>query len=139
MATNADRRLSRLKSDPNYSAKLSKLTKAQQRSVETLVRENKGREARSRINELDEARRVKVRTRSKARRVRTKRELVTDKLLHLHGSKANVKTIRRGVSAMSDEEMNRILKLNESELNGYVMDKVRIPPPPGKINPFWYR
>ena len=139
MATNADRRLQRLKSDPAYSGKLKRLTKTQQRSIEQLVRENKGREARARVNELDEARRAQVRTRSKQRRVRTKRQLVTARLLDLHGSKARAATIRRGVSAMTDEQMNKVLKLSEADLNGYVMDEVRIPPPPGTINPFWYR
>jgi hypothetical protein len=68
MDRNARKRLSRLTSSDAYGPKYRKLTKGDQRQVDELVRRNAGREARGLLNDLDSARRAKVRHRSLVRR-----------------------------------------------------------------------
>lgn len=53
----AKRRLATLLADPEYGAKLARLSRADERVVLDLIYANRGREARQRLNELDAARR----------------------------------------------------------------------------------
>ena len=64
------RRLRAILSDEEYGPKLVRLSKSDQRTILDLISENKGREARKRILELDERRRETVRIGSRIRRAR---------------------------------------------------------------------
>lgn len=68
MASAAERRLNALLRDEEYGPKLARLNRADERIILDLIDQNKGREARKRLVELDENRRVKrtVRDRAKA-------------------------------------------------------------------------
>ena len=66
------RRWARLVADRKRAGQLDKLSKAQQAEVRKLIDENKGKEARERLAELDSERRTRERVRSKLRRVMAK-------------------------------------------------------------------
>lgn len=54
----AKRRLNTLLKDPEYGARLARLNRKDEREVLDLIYENKGREARARLLQLDQERRT---------------------------------------------------------------------------------
>lgn len=61
--SNAVKRLERILADEDYGPKLARMNRADEARVLDLIDRNKGREARSEITRLDEARRARVRER----------------------------------------------------------------------------
>jgi hypothetical protein len=138
VASAASRRLRRILNDEDYGPKLVRLSTNDQRVVLDLISENRGREARSAIEELDQRRREEEEERAKNRQF----QKVLQVLFALHGprTQGQVGRISRNASEMTAAQMRRILGLTGQKLRNYVNDHARQPAPAGKtINPFWYR
>lgn len=137
-----ERRLTRLRSDEKYGQKLARLPKGEQARIIDLVRDNRGREARTTLLKLDEERRERVRIasavrRRKEREVRTFKRIVASKGIDKTDT-VKMKRVRANVAKMSDEDMTKTARMSDAHFDAYVSERARIPAPPGQINTFWY-
>jgi hypothetical protein len=142
MPTPYERRVARLRNDEKFGPKLARLSKGEQNRVLGLVRDNRGREARTTLTELDTARRERVRVASATRR-RTEREKRTfSRIVRTKGIPkgdiVKLKKVRTRVALMSNDDMTRMTRMDDAHFDAFVSEQARIPVPPGQINPFWY-
>lgn len=133
---NAERRLARILADEDYGPKLARLRGNDERRILNLIEQNKGKEARSEILRLDEARRAKRRA-SSASRPEKERKAVANILSKV--GRANEKRIRENVTLMTIAELDFAGDASADELQR----KARNPPytvnrKGDDVNPFWY-
>lgn len=134
----AQRRLERILNDEEYGPKLARLRGESERRVLNLIDENKGREARKLILELDEERRTKQRESS----LSTLRKKAIERLTDMWRGQKRKSTIITGVDNMTRDELNFALTADYMSL----VNRARQPPdripkgvPDGvDINVFWY-
>lgn len=134
--SNAERRLARILSDEDYGPKLARLRGADERRVLDLIDQGKGKEARSEILRLDEARRAKRRASSMSR-PQKERKAVANILSKL--SRVNEKRIRENVTLMTIAELDFAGEASADELQlkarypAYTVNRKG-----DDVNPFWY-
>lgn len=134
--SNAERRLARILSDEDYGPKLARLRGADERRILNLIEQNKGKEARSEILRLDEARRAKRRA-SSTSRPQKERKAVANILSKF--PRANEKRVRDNVALMTIAELDFAGEGSKDDI------ELRARRPPyivnrkgDDVNPFWY-
>ena len=149
MATPAERRLLRILSDEDYGPKLARLRGDDEAYILRLIDQNKGKEARSELNRLDEERRERNRSRRRGtpRQPQTSRPIsraareryaVENILRHAEG-RANRARVIRNVKVMDDHDLDFAIDASFDDL----IDRARRPAytqtADGEdLNPFWY-
>lgn len=140
-----DRRISRLLKDKRYGGPLAKLPKRDQKRVFDLVRDNRGKEARKTILELDETRRQRVRIASASRRRKERERRTVERIWRIKGVSAQESARRRAiqdrVKDMPDSDMSKMSRMKDVELDAFISKRARQQTAPGQtnwLNPFWY-
>lgn len=111
---NALRRLQTILNDEDYGPKLARLNRADERRVLDLIEQNKGKQARSEILRLDEARRAKRRGRVKPINIdELRRQAFANIRRQVNG---HPKTVRLGVDLMTPDELQYAAAATDDEI-----------------------
>lgn len=140
MATNEEKRLRRILLDEDYGPKLVRLNPRDQREILDLISENRGKDARRRITELDEQRRSAMRRPAKGARrtlAAKRRDAIENINRRLEGL-ANQSRVIIGVSHMRDDELDFAIQANAEQLRNAARQAPTVSTREGDINPFWY-